>query len=94
MKGTKTSITTSAVHYVHCDQSYYGAKAIFLTRIPDYDVAEEIVDKKRFAVYNVSCGDSLTLSRRDMSISQWLTDPTHTSSGDQSRPSSGTPSHA
>lgn len=40
-------------HFVHCDQSYDGAKTIALSRIPDKDFAEKAV-QGHFAVVNVS----------------------------------------
>ncbi|KAI6280687.1 hypothetical protein MCOR28_009119 [Pyricularia oryzae] len=39
-------------HFVHCDQSYDGAKTIALSRIPDKDFAEKAV-QGHFAVVNV-----------------------------------------
>jgi hypothetical protein len=40
-------------HFVHCDQSYNGAKTIALSRIPDKAFAEKAV-QGHFGVINVS----------------------------------------
>ncbi|KZL77915.1 7alpha-cephem-methoxylase p8 chain related protein [Colletotrichum tofieldiae] len=44
--------TENPVHFVHCDQSYDGAKIIALSRIPDKAFAEKVV-QGRFAIMNV-----------------------------------------
>ncbi|OBR04593.1 Catalyzes late reaction in the cephamycin biosynthetic pathway [Colletotrichum higginsianum IMI 349063] len=44
--------TENPVHFVHCDQSYDGAKIIALSRIPDKSFAEKVV-QGRFAIMNV-----------------------------------------